>query len=55
MAGGQIPLGIFTEYTDDDASLIGIVEQSVTRRLVEELQLAGGSDATPTSGGTPDT
>ncbi len=46
MAGGRIPLGIFAEYTDDDAGLIPMVEQLVTRRIVEGLQLTDGSDAT---------
>ncbi|PSQ00157.1 bifunctional oligoribonuclease/PAP phosphatase NrnA [Halobacteriales archaeon QS_5_70_17] len=39
MAGGQIPLGIFADYTDDDEALISIVERVITRRLAEELNL----------------
>lgn len=48
MAGGQIPLGLFAEYTDDDTSLLRIVDQLVTRRLVEGLNLP--SDSAVSSG-----
>jgi hypothetical protein len=44
MAGGEIPLGIFADYTTDDVALIDIVEQVVTSRLVASLNLADGSD-----------
>jgi len=39
VAGGQIPLGIFADYTDDDEQLLEIVEQVITARLVAELNL----------------
>ena len=39
MAGGEIPLGIFADRTDDDAELVSIVERIVTARLVDELGL----------------
>jgi nanoRNase/pAp phosphatase (c-di-AMP/oligoRNAs hydrolase) len=42
MAGGQVPLGIFGEYTSDDATLVNIVEQVITARLVAALNLSDG-------------
>ncbi|WP_435101542.1 DHH family phosphoesterase [Halarchaeum sp. P4] len=39
MAGGEIPLGIFADYTSDDDQLLAIVEQIVTARLVAGLKL----------------
>jgi nanoRNase/pAp phosphatase (c-di-AMP/oligoRNAs hydrolase) len=39
MAGGEIPLGIFADYTTDDTQLVAIVEQVITARLVAELPL----------------
>ena len=43
-AGGEIPLGLFADYTDDDAQLLGIVEQVITARLVAELNLSDEAD-----------
>jgi nanoRNase/pAp phosphatase (c-di-AMP/oligoRNAs hydrolase) len=40
MAGGEIPLGIFADYTTDDDQLLDIVEQVVTARLVAGLNLS---------------
>ena len=40
MAGGEIPLGIFADYTADDSELICIVEQVITARLAAELNLS---------------
>ena len=40
MAGGEIPLGIFADY-DDDEQLAAVVEQVVTGRLVDALKLSG--------------
>ena len=40
MAGGEIPLGIFADYPTDDTEFLAIVEQIVTARLVDELQLS---------------
>jgi nanoRNase/pAp phosphatase (c-di-AMP/oligoRNAs hydrolase) len=40
MAGGEIPLGLFADYTNDDDQLTAIVEQIITSRLVAELNLA---------------
>jgi nanoRNase/pAp phosphatase (c-di-AMP/oligoRNAs hydrolase) len=41
MAGGEIPLGIFADYTSDDDQLVAIVEQVVRARLLAELKLSG--------------
>ncbi|MBV0901959.1 DHH family phosphoesterase [Haloarcula salina] len=40
MAGGEIPLGIFADYTTDDSVLVSIVEQVITARLLAELNIA---------------
>jgi nanoRNase/pAp phosphatase (c-di-AMP/oligoRNAs hydrolase) len=40
MAGGEIPLGIFADYTSDDTQLLEMVEQIVTARLFAELNLS---------------
>jgi nanoRNase/pAp phosphatase (c-di-AMP/oligoRNAs hydrolase) len=39
MAGGEVPLGIFGGYADDDSALIDIVERVVTARLEAALGL----------------
>ncbi|WP_254271577.1 DHH family phosphoesterase [Haloarcula marina] len=39
MAGGEIPLGIFSDYTTDDTQLVDIVEQVITNRLFVALNL----------------
>lgn len=39
MAGGEVPLGVFADYTSDDDQLLDIVEQVVTARLVDGLNL----------------
>ncbi|MES3518497.1 MAG: bifunctional oligoribonuclease/PAP phosphatase NrnA [Natronomonas sp.] len=44
MAGGEIPLGIFADYADDDAELLAIVERVVTARLVAQLNLPAEGD-----------
>ena len=44
MAGGEVPLGIFGDYTTDDAQLFAIVEQVMTARLVAELNLTAKTD-----------
>ncbi|MFC6863014.1 bifunctional oligoribonuclease/PAP phosphatase NrnA [Halomicroarcula sp. GCM10025817] len=44
MGGGQIPLGIFADYTSDDAQLVDIVEQVVSARLLGALNLAESND-----------
>ncbi len=38
MAGGEIPLGLFANYTDDDEGLLEIVERVVTDRLAAEFK-----------------
>jgi nanoRNase/pAp phosphatase (c-di-AMP/oligoRNAs hydrolase) len=43
VAGGEIPLGIFADYTDDDALLGDIVATVITARLVDELNLGRDS------------
>lgn len=40
IAGGEIPLGIFADYTSDDAQLLDILNQIITDRLVSELNLS---------------
>lgn len=42
-AGGEVPLGIVAEYADGD-NLIDIVEQVITKRLVDALNLADNQD-----------
>jgi len=39
MAGAEIPLGIFADYTSNDRHLVDIVEQVVTARLLAELNI----------------
>jgi len=39
VAGGEISLGIFADYTSDDDQLLDIVEQLITARLVAGLNL----------------
>lgn len=46
MGGGEIPLGIFAEYADDD-QLVDIVEQVITARLVAALNLTVEGDTHP--------
>ncbi|MFY4812624.1 DHH family phosphoesterase [Haloarcula sp. AONF1] len=40
MAGGEVPLGIFADYTSDDAVLVDIVEQVISARLFAGLNLS---------------
>jgi nanoRNase/pAp phosphatase (c-di-AMP/oligoRNAs hydrolase) len=40
VAGGEIPLGIFGDYTSDDAQLLDMLEQIITTRLLAELNLS---------------
>jgi nanoRNase/pAp phosphatase (c-di-AMP/oligoRNAs hydrolase) len=40
IAGGEIPLGLFADYTSDDAQLLDMVEQIITARLFAELNLS---------------
>ncbi|MFW5922590.1 MAG: DHH family phosphoesterase [Halodesulfurarchaeum sp.] len=40
VAGGEIPLGIFADYTTDDVQLLDIIEQTITERLLAELNLS---------------
>ena len=39
-AGGEIPLGIFADYSSDGDQLLTIVEQVITARLLAELDLS---------------
>ncbi|MGM0717845.1 MAG: DHH family phosphoesterase [Halobacteriota archaeon] len=43
VAGGEIPLGIFADYTTDDAQLLVIVKQVITARLVAGFKLSDNS------------
>ncbi|MFW6435207.1 MAG: DHH family phosphoesterase [Halovenus sp.] len=45
MAGGEIPLGILAEYTSDDETMVDIVEQVVTARLLGALNISEGDVA----------
>ncbi|QLH77295.1 bifunctional oligoribonuclease/PAP phosphatase NrnA [Halosimplex rubrum] len=40
MAGGEVSLGVFADYTADDERLVDIVESVVSDRLVAELRLS---------------
>ncbi len=40
MAGGEIPLGIFADYEDDEGLLVDVVVEIITDRLVAVLHLA---------------
>ncbi len=40
MDGGEVPLGIFADYTADDRQLLAIVDRVMTARLVAELNLS---------------
>jgi nanoRNase/pAp phosphatase (c-di-AMP/oligoRNAs hydrolase) len=40
VAGGEVPLGIFADYTGDDAQFLKIVEDIITGRLGSELDLS---------------
>ncbi|MCJ0619188.1 bifunctional oligoribonuclease/PAP phosphatase NrnA [Haloarcula hispanica] len=40
MAGGEVPLGIFADYTSDDTVLVDIVEQVISARLFAGLNLS---------------
>ncbi|KYH23756.1 DHHA1 domain protein [Halalkalicoccus paucihalophilus] len=42
-AGGEIPLGIFADYTADSEQLLDIVEPVITERLIVKLGLADSS------------
>jgi len=44
MAGGELPLGIFADYTADDEQLLDIVEQVITARLFAQLNIADESE-----------
>lgn len=40
VAGGEIPLGIFGDYTTDDDQLLDIVERVITGRLLEAFDIS---------------
>jgi len=44
VAGGEIPLGIFADYTTNDGQLLAIVEEVITGRLLAKLDLDTDSD-----------
>ena len=44
VAGGEIPLGIFADYTTDDDQLLDIVEQVIIARLFSGLDLTDDSE-----------
>jgi nanoRNase/pAp phosphatase (c-di-AMP/oligoRNAs hydrolase) len=43
VAGGEVPLGIFADYTSNDVQFLDMVEQVITERLLRELNLSEGS------------
>ncbi|MEF8976817.1 MAG: DHHA1 domain-containing protein, partial [Halapricum sp.] len=45
VAGGQIPLGIFADYTSDDVHLLDIVENVIIDRLSRELNISEDEEA----------
>lgn len=47
MAGGEIPLGIFADYTTDDDQLLSIVTKVITARLIAGLNLTDEPEKTP--------
>ncbi len=49
MAGGEIPLGIFADYTTDDSLLLPIVVEVVTGRLIAGLNIAQDEPEEPES------
>jgi len=51
MAGGEVPLGIFADYTTDDTRLFEIVERVMSDRLVAELNLPEKTGTRANSGG----
>jgi nanoRNase/pAp phosphatase (c-di-AMP/oligoRNAs hydrolase) len=44
MAGGEIPLGIFADYTSDDDQLVSIIDRVVSARLFDALNLAAADE-----------
>jgi len=46
MAGGEIRLGIFSEYLSDDEQLIGLVDQVITARLLNALNIRDAESET---------
>ena len=40
MAGGHVPLGLFADLSGDDDSLVEMVEEIVSRRLIKRLRLS---------------
>jgi len=44
MAGGEVPLGIFGDYTSDDEQLLAIVKQVITGRLIAGFNLTEDED-----------
>jgi nanoRNase/pAp phosphatase (c-di-AMP/oligoRNAs hydrolase) len=44
VAGGEVPLGIFADYTSDDEQLLEMVEQIITARLFAELNLSDDTE-----------
>ncbi|MFT4891033.1 MAG: nanoRNase/pAp phosphatase (c-di-AMP/oligoRNAs hydrolase) [Halobacteriales archaeon] len=44
VAGGEIPLGIFADFTTDDEGFLDSVEQVITDRIFDELDLTDESD-----------
>ena len=51
MAGGEIPLGIFSDYTSDDTQLVAMVEQVVYGRLFGALNIQDDGDSGESSDG----
>jgi len=45
MAGGEIPLGIFADATDDETQLLEMVDRAITGRLIRSLNLENSHDS----------
>lgn len=46
-AGGEVPLGIVSDYTDDEDNLIDIVQNVITNRLVKAMNLPAEANDLP--------
>jgi nanoRNase/pAp phosphatase (c-di-AMP/oligoRNAs hydrolase) len=51
MAGCEVPLGVFADYTTDDTQLFAIVEQVMSARLIAELNLTAETGTQATTDG----
>jgi nanoRNase/pAp phosphatase (c-di-AMP/oligoRNAs hydrolase) len=45
MAGGEIPLGIFADYTSEDDQMVSIIDRVVSARLFDALNIEAASES----------